>query len=113
MHVLAGGVKKAIIKKRSAYDVKLIAPDDDFMLLADYKKEFGSPSAKENRDRKHRKITFNGVSGVAMPGTGLWKLRREHVNSAIKDDVYEDGSASDGVASGQADEKFEDIVEEK
>ena len=104
------------MKKTSGFKVKLIPPDDDFIPLNEYEKQFGDYNSSENRKRKHKKMSFNGVQGVAIPGEQQgrpWRLRREHSTGTKKDEVYEDGSDADGVEEGQAEEKFEDLKAEE
>ena len=109
------GVKKKTLKPRQSYGIKLLPPDDDFLPMADYKERFGSPSAAENRKNKHKKRVVAGILGVAIPGENLgraWRLRREHADTTILDEVYEDGSEDDDVSSNQADSKFEQMTTE-
>ena len=104
------------MKKSSGFKTKLIPPDDDFLPLAEYQAQFGDYHSSENRKRKHKKMSFNGVEGVAIPGEQrgrAWRIRREHSRGTKKDEVYEDGSDADGVEEGQAEEKYEDLKAEE
>ena len=92
------------MKKTSGFKVKLIPPDDDFIPLNEYETQFGDYNSSENRKRKHKKMSFNGVEGVAIPGEQRgrpWRIRREHSTGTKKDEVYEDGSDADGVEEGK------------
>jgi hypothetical protein len=66
---LEGGVKKKILKTRRNDSTRLIPPDDDFIPIDQYKKEFGSPSRFGLSMTKIKPVLARWVApgGTALP----------------------------------------------
>ena len=109
--LLLGGVKKSTIKQQLARDVELLPPADQFLPLASYSKKYGNPRSVENKKRKHKVCTINGVRGVAMPGSesdAPWTLQRHIRSSTLQEDEHDVDSDPELVA-----QKFKELFQEE
>ena len=82
-----------------------------------YRRLFGSPSKKENKARKHRKVNYQGVDGYVVPHESdpeepsayVERERYVDVNSKEELHTFTDNEDAD---SDAADRKYDDAVKE-
>jgi hypothetical protein len=89
------------VKLSNISRVTVCDPEDTYRPFEDYVQEFGDPSVN---NLGHKRVEFQGMDCVVIPGKRQWKVKRERINDVRSDIVKDDGSFQ--VGSGQLEANF-------
>ena len=63
----AAADRRTKVVKTQGWRDHMLGPRDQFWEIGKYRRKFGSPSARENKKRRHQATKYHGTEGVLVP----------------------------------------------